>query len=336
VRDLAHVVEHAAEALEDLRGGRLLVTGGSGFIGRWMLETFLHANASLALDARCVIVTRDLATMASSARHVVDHPSVEVIEADVRALPKWAGSCSHVLHLATESGSSVTPAASFDTAVRGTQQVLSTALASGAQRFLYTSSGAVYGRQPPDLTHVPETYQGAPDPLDPETGYGQGKRAAEYLCVAAAEGGPMVVTIARCFAFVGPLLPLDRNFAIGNFIRDVLEGRAISVAGDGTPKRSYLYAADLAIWLWTILARGTPGTAYNVGSESDLSISELAALVAATISPGTPVRIALDADGHEAASRYVPSIRRASVELGLRERIPLGEAIRRTAEWYVP
>ena len=112
------------------------------------------------------------------------------------------------------------------------------------------------------------------------TGYGKGKLESERLCI---ESGIDTV-IARCFAFVGPFLPLDIHYAIGNFIRDALEGKDITVTGDGRPYRSYLYAADLMVWLWTILLEGVPGTAYNVGSENAVSIAELAKVISKCVS----------------------------------------------------
>jgi dTDP-glucose 4,6-dehydratase len=138
--------------------------------------------------------------------------------------------------------------------------------------------------------------------------------------------------VARCFAFAGPHLPLDLSFAIGNFVRDALAGGPIRIGGDGTPHRSYLYAADLVVWLWTILLRGESCRIYNVGSDDDLTIAQLAEEVAAIVAP-VQVTIAKKPVPGAPVARYVPSVARARNELGLQVRVPLGQSIQRMAEW---
>jgi dTDP-glucose 4,6-dehydratase len=181
------------------------------------------------------------------------------------------------------------------------------------------------------LTHIGEEYLGAPDPTDPLSAYGEGKRAGEHLIALAHHAGGLGATIARCFTFVGPHLPLDAHFAIGNFIRDGLAGGPIRVTGDGTPRRSYMYMADLSSWLWTILLRGVPCRPYNVGSEEDLSIADLARRVAKFF--GTTVTVPKQPDAGVPCVRYVPSTVRARTELGLRYRINLEDALARTVGW---
>ena len=331
--DLDVVLKDTGALWDDLRGARLFITGGTGFFGCWLLETLLWANDRLSLGASMVVLTRNRGAFLRKAPHLAGHRAVTLIEGDVRALDGDLGTFSHVIHAATASASPAQPAETFDTIVEGTRRALVFARRAGARRFLLTSSGAVYGRQPETVPRLSEDYAGAPDTLDASQAYAEGKRAAETLCAVHAAKS-FEPAIARCFAFVGPYLTLDAHFAIGNFIRDALEGGPIRVAGDGTAWRSYLYAADLAVWLWTILLRGEALRPYNVGSSHALTIEALARLVADTLAPGAAVEIARQRLPDAAAERYVPSVARAETELGLRATIPLAEGIRRTAQWH--
>jgi nucleoside-diphosphate-sugar epimerase len=343
--DLAHVLTHTQDIWEGMRGRNLFVTGGTGFFGRWLLESFVFANDVLDLGAHMTVLTRDPAAFARKAPELAASPSIHFIRGDVRELDHTrivqqlpaghSGEFPFVIHAAMDSVGQDDPVAVFDTIVGGTRAVLDFALAAGTRRLLFTSSGAVYGAQPSELTHVPETYPGAPDPARAASAYGEGKRAAELLCAAYHARHPALEpVIARCFAFVGPLLPIDAHFAVGNFIRDALRGGPITIGGDGTPYRSYLYAADLAIWLWTMLLRGKPAYPYNVGSREDVTILKLATTVAGCFPKALHVTLARQPQPGVPCSRYVPAIGRAADELGLAVLIPLTEAISRTAAWH--
>jgi len=336
-RDLDHVLARTTGAWDELRGGRLFITGGTGFFGMWLLETVAWANDELGLNAKVTVLTRDLDRFRQKAPHLAVHPHIDFLTGDVTTFDFPSGRFSHVIHAATESATRLNeehPLVMIDTIVVGTRRVLEFARANVVDKFLLVSSGAVYGRQPPDLRHLPEDHPGGPDPTDPPSAYGEGKRLAELLCAIYAQRYRVRTKIARCFAFVGPHLPLDAHFAIGNFLRDALHGGPIRVNGDGTPRRSYLYAADLAIWLWTILFRGGVGRPYNVGSMQEISVAGAAQAVSNTFSPALAVHVAQTPLLDTLAERYVPDTRRARVELGLEETIALSDAIQRTIGWH--
>ena len=335
--DLNHVLLHTRGLWEELRGRRLFVTGGTGFFGVWLVESFLWINEQLDLGARLVVLSRDPAAFLRKMPHLADRPALTFASGDVSTFEFPSGPFSHVIHAATPSVVSPggSPLGLFRTIVEGTRRTLDFARHCGAGKFLLTSSGAVYGRQPAEVSHVPEDYAGAPDPMLAGSEYGEGKRVAELMCAQYAGHYGIEAKISRGFAFVGPHLPLDAHFAAGNFIRDALRGGPITVGGDGTPWRSYLHAADLAVWLWTILFRGQSCRPYNTGSDAAVTIAELARQVAAAVDPAMEVRIAGRPQPGAGRRAYVPSIGRARDELGLTVTIPLADAIRRTVAWQL-
>jgi len=335
-RDLDHVLAHTEPLWADARGSRFFLTGGTGFVGTWLTESLLWANRRLDLGLSAVLLTRNPAAFRARSPHLAEDPAVTLQFGDAAGFPFPEGTFRFVIHAAAERyvpPDRDHPVSTFDADIAATRRALEFARAHGATRFLFTSSGAVYGRQPPEIAHIPEEYPGAPSPADAGSVYGQAKRVSEFFCSSYAGVYGFDALIARLFAFVGPYLPLGANYAVGNFIRDALAGGPVRIEGDGTPYRSYLYAADLAIWLWTILFRGAAGRPYNVGSPEAISIVDLAGRVAAEVAPDARIQIARQPVPGAPPARYVPDTRRAETELGLRVWIPLEEGIRRTCEW---
>lgn len=313
-----------------LAGQRVFITGGTGFVGKWLLATLLDADQSFGLGCRVTVLSRDPAAF------LRDWPTmsarVDWVRGDVRELAAGKDRFDVVVHAATDVVAQASPEEVFSTCVDGTRQVLRFARATGVSRLLLVSSGAVYGPLPPGMTHVSESYLGGPDPMSSGSAYGEGKRAAEWLAAHAAEAPP--AHIARVFALVGPHLSLDKHFAIGNFLRAALADEEIVIQGDGTPHRSYLYASDMAAWLWAVLLRGKAGRAYNVGSEESLSITELARRVCEVLGRAPRLRVLRPASDDAVTSHYVPNVTRSRSELGLPPPLPLNEAISRMARWY--
>lgn len=317
----------------------LFLTGGTGFFGRSILRRIATATQNAAYaPPKVTILTRspasflarypEFASLSWLTFHAGD------IMSSLSAFPQ-NGKFTHVLHAAADStlGPQMAPMDRFDQIVTGTRNVLDFAVRAGASRFLLTSSGGVYGVQPVTLARMSESYMGMPDPLSTDNTYSISKRLAEHLCALYGEKYGLTTMVARCFTFVGPDLPLNAHFAIGNFIRDALDQPEITVNGNGMPLRSYLYQDDLADWLLTLLEKGRSAQAYNIGSDEAISIAELAHLVRDLIAPGKAVCLkGIAAADTAARNRYVPDIDKTRNELGLRVTTPLVDAIRMTAQ----
>jgi dTDP-glucose 4,6-dehydratase len=208
--------------------------------------------------------------------------------------------------------------------VDGARNMLAVARDCGAARLLQTSSGAVYG--PANGGGIKEDA-----PLAPRGVYGFAKLEAERI-VAGEAGAGLSCPIARCFAFAGPYMPFDAHFAFGNFVSDALAGRDIVVKGDGSPLRSFMYSAELALWLLRTLATGRHAEAYNVGSDEAVSVLDLAERIRSLSGTRGAVRV-LGESQAGAGNAYVPDLSKAKRELGLKLKTGLDESIRRTLEW---
>lgn len=316
----------------------ILLTGGTGFFGRAFLDYVicrLHALPPLSVT----VLSRNVEIFLLRYPRFRNHQWLNFIQADIlepASLPR--SSCfSHVVHAATEATRSgeLDFRRQYFEIVDGTRNILELAHTTNAKRFLLISSGAAYGPQPSDLSSMSEDWPGSPDLTDPANAYGLGKRAAEHMCALFKDSYGINYSIARCFAFIGPALPLNAHYAIGNFIRDALDNRDISVSGNGSPLRSYLEQTDLSHWLFTLLMDGANTEMYNVGSDVSICIKDLAILVRDLIAPSRSVHIlGKEAPKDSKPSIYVPNIDKAKKEFGLSVTTSLRDAICLTAKYH--
>lgn len=309
----------------DLTGRHLFLTGGTGAVGRTLLDYLDRCHAAQNGFA-VTVLTRDAGAFRARYPAQAGLPWLSLIEGSLTALPPLPVGTTDVIHAAADTHLGSSRAAWIAQIVGGTDALLNAACGI-AGRFLLVSSGAVYGPQPDDLSHVPETYRGAPDPLLPGSTYGQAKRVAEQLCTIAHGEGGLQTVIARLFAFGSAHIPRDGRYALGDFVRDALAPAdvPIRVAGDGQAVRSYLGGYDMAQALVTALVRGEAGQAYNVGSDEAVTIAELARRVRDRLSPAREVVIQ-GAAGDGQRSRYVPDVSRIGA-LGVATRTDLEAVI---------
>ncbi len=164
----------------------------------------------------------------------------------------------------------------------GTRHILNFAKKCKCKKFLYLSSGAVYGYQPPNMKKITEDSVMAPKTNNKDfdnSALGQSKRMAELLVTIYSQKNYFKTNIARCFSFVGPLIPLDIHYAIGNFLKNAILQQSTYIKSDGQAVRSYMYMTDLTTWIWKILFKGKNSESYNVGSEEEIKIKDIAKLI---------------------------------------------------------
>lgn len=334
-RGVSAVLERLAGSdVEDaVRGSRVLVSGGAGFLGSWLVD------ALYALGAERITVVDNLSTgSAENLAHLLGTGRVELVERPVEALEPMKG-YDYVIHMAARPSPDdyvEHPVETLLVSSRGTEVMLESARLSDAV-FLLTSTSEVYGHA--EVIPTPETYWGRVNPVGPRSCYDEGKRYAEALTVAYMRQHGLDVRISRIFNTYGPRLDW-RNPGYGRvvvkFVAQALRGEPLTVHGTGRQTRSFLYAADnIEAHLRLLSPRPSlRGAIVNIGSSDEVTILELAELVLRLT--GSRAGVVHTPPRPEDPPRRRPDISRARSLLGWEPRTGLEEGLRETIEWMRP
>lgn len=307
----------------------LLLTGGTGFLGRAFLRYLLYDQPTDLLSL--TLITRSPERFLASFPRLARHPFLEIVRADLLEASSLnlPANYTHVVHAAADStaGPSFSPVDRFLRSSQATRNILDLAARLHIGRFLYLSSGAVYGPLAEGNYAYSEDYPFSPSLANPHSAYGQAKRFNEHLCHLYRNSFGFELVIARCFSFVGRDLPLDAHYAIGNFINQALYSDSITVLGDGTAVRTYMDQRDLSRWLWQLLVNSPDAETFNIGSDRPITISELAHLVRDLLAPHVHIVMLNQPLLSSGRSVYVPDVSKARSILGLDLSYDISESI---------
>ncbi len=334
--DLTHIINKTKNIWTEVKNKNIFLSGGTGFFGTWILKSFVLANKNFNLNSNILVLTRDPENHKKIHPELHSFDSVKYIKGDIREFEFPKDNFNFIIHGATtnarETFNKQDPLVKYDTIVNGTKRILDFATSCNCEKFLLISSGSCYGQIPKEFLNIPENFTGAPLTTDQNfdhTVLGEAKRMAEILSSIYSNQNSIETKIARCFSFVGPYMPLDIHYAVGNFILDVILSKSININGNGKQQRSYMYASDLIIWLLNILFRGKNNTIYNVGSEEKITIYNLAEKVSKLSSE--KIKIHVHNQNQETKSNiYIPSTEKIRNDLKLSQEIDLDNAIKKT------
>jgi nucleoside-diphosphate-sugar epimerase len=309
----------------------LLIIGGTGFFGKSFLDSFHRGDLRRWDIDKVAVVSRHAESLRILAPQLLDH-RIELINLDIcsaTTLPK----ADYVIHAASSTDARNylhqpdIEKYNIETGVHNYCRLAP--FFHSESRILYVSSGAVYGAQHPENYYLAESdtnFNYADMPAE-KRAYAAAKLEAENAVKRLGIKFGLSISIARCFAFVGPWLPRDQHFAIGNFLQDGIKGRPIKLNAEHEVIRSYMHADDLVIWLMSMVANATPAVeVFNVGSDEEIRLRDLARIIA--MSFGVEVHFAPNRS--DKVDRYVPSIIKAKKYLNLSVNLDLISGIDKT------
>jgi nucleoside-diphosphate-sugar epimerase len=352
-RDLEYIGNNLRDEFAALSGKHVLLTGGAGFLGYYLVQAILEWNKiAVPKDAvRLTVYDNYVRGVPAWLASLTDEDGLRLVRHDMTSpLPRDIGDYQYIMHAASIASPTYYrqyPIKTMDANVNGLRSLLEYARTQGqdnkaVEGFLFYSSSEIYGDPPPEAIPTPETYHGNVSCIGPRSCYDESKRYGETLCVNFAREYDLRVCIARPFNNYGPGLKITDRRVIPDFARDILAGKDIVMFSDGSPRRTFCYIADAIVGYYKILVKGRGGEAYNIGVEHpEISITELAERVAATAREllgykGKVIhRVSPDSDYLvDNPTRRCPMIAKARVELAYNPGISLDEGLRRTLLWY--
>lgn len=354
--DLDYICTELAEDFPKLSGKRMLIIGGAGFLGYYLVQALTHQNATRFLpnnQAPVAITVYD-----NFIRGVPDwltaldgDANLTVTRYDITdPLPADMGAFDYIIHAASIASPTYYrkyPIETMDANVDGLRRVLDYCqdmekAGTPVTGLLYYSTSEIYGDPDPANIPTPETYRGNVSCTGPRACYDESKRYGETLCVNFAQSRGVPVKVARPFNNYGPGLKISDKRVLPDFARDILNDRDIVMLSDGSPTRTFCYIADAIVGYYKVLFRGRPGEAYNVGLDtSETSMAELADKVADLGRDlfgytGKVVRQeSADSDYLvDNPNRRCPIIDKARTELDYNPKIGVDDGLRRAMVWY--
>ena len=352
-RDLEYIKDNLRHEFERMSGKSLLITGGGGFLGYYLVQSVLHWNKAASPSDQIDVTVYDnyIRGVPAWLLALKDTPHLHLKKHDVsQPLPNDIEDVQYIIHaagIASPIYYRKYPLQTIDANINGLRYLLDycrkqVEAAKPLDGFLFYSSSEIYGDPPPEHIPTPEDYRGNVSCTGPRACYDESKRFGETVCVTYAHQYGIPVKSARPFNNYGPGLKITDRRVIPDFARDVLAGRDIVMLSDGLPKRTFCYSADAIVGYYKVLVSGKPGEAYNIGIERpELTMNQLAEKT---------VSLARELFGYKGKvvhqdsaekdylvdnpNRRCPDISKARRELGYDPTILIEEGLRRSLLWY--
>jgi nucleoside-diphosphate-sugar epimerase len=326
-----------ADLLRPLMNKNILITGGTGFVGKWITEMIIYLNKQFGFNTKIYLLARDIDKFKSEYPIISKNVNIFFIEQDVKYISELPSDINYVVNAAGSPDSrehASQPLRTIDTILKGTSAVLEASYRlPELLNILHVSSNYIYGNVTKDnQKNIFESDLGVMECNSIHSAYSEAKRMSETLCSVYRNQLRLPITIVRPFAFIGPYQKLDKPWAVNSFIREALIGGNIRILGDENTVRSYMYGSDMAYWMLRILTVEYTGQVYNVGSNEGISLLELSKLITKLFNRNIQVTSRYTKDNYNKIHSLVPDISKAK-NLDLKNTFSLNESLERTIKW---